>query len=210
MGGLPVKKKKTASVGKAPYIVAAAIAVAMLAIAYLLIVTFTQNKSSEEVLFKNGMLYYDEVCRAEKDYGVERARIYAVIQTESSFDPDALSKSGAVGLMQMLPSTYEDFCRRAGKPCVLEDLKEPGVNIDVCTAYLKELYRLTGSWDWAHVAYFSGIGNVTGWRNEGVTIDRLPSANATKYLDRIKSAYDAYKRFFDIYDAQSRQETEAS
>ena len=100
--------------------------------------------------------YREEVIAAEAAYGVEQPRIYAGIQVESSFIPDAVSKAGAIGLMQMLPSTYEDQCARRGVPCDPEDLCKPEVSIDFCSEYLMILHDLTGSWKWAHIAYSKG------------------------------------------------------
>ena len=185
------KKKKSGRALPVLIIVIVALSVALLAAGYLI---FTQIKDGVRITYKRAsdLPYKEEVRLAEEKYGVERARIYAVIQVESSFDPSAKSKAGAVGLMQMLPSTYEEECSFSGVSYDPENLKKPEINIDVCTAYLAKLHDMTGSWDWAHVAYFSGIGSVTKWRSEGLSFKELPSDNARIYLERIKSAYDAY------------------
>ena len=62
---------------------------------------------------------------------------------------------------------------------------------------------MTGSWDWAHVAYFSGIGNVTKWRAEGLTPKTIPSDKAKTYLERINAAYDAYTMILGEQDDKS-------
>ena len=144
--------------------------------------------------------YEKEVLAASARYGVSPARIYAVIQTESSFRPTVVSKSGAVGLMQMLPSTYNEQCAKRGEPYDPEDLKDPATNIDYCTEYLKQLYDMTGSWDHAHLAYHAGIGNLRRWladpacSGDGRTLKVIPVKQSEIYLERINAALAAYDR----------------
>lgn len=146
----------------------------------------------ENIPNRESLPYWTEVHRAATKHSVEEARIYAVIQVESGFRPQVESKAGARGLMQMLPSTYREQCALAGVPYDPENLFVPEINIDTCTEYLCVLHELTGSWKWSHVAYFAGIGNVNRWREEGYTLENLPSERARTYLERIESAYDAY------------------
>ncbi len=144
--------------------------------------------------------YEKEVAAASEKYGVSAARIYAVILTESSFRPEVISKAGAVGLMQMLPSTYEEQCAKRGIAYDPEDLKKPEVNIDFCTEYLRELYEMTGNWDTAHLAYHAGIGTVKKWLKDpacsvdGVTVQSVPKESSRIYLERIREAHALYDR----------------
>ena len=144
--------------------------------------------------------YREAVKAASEKYGVTEARIYAVIQTESSFRPTVVSKSGAIGLMQMMPETYKEQCEKRGERYDPEDLKDPERNIDYCTEYLRYLYDLTGSWDTAHLAYHAGIGNVRRWlkdpacSKDGVTLTVIPREQSRIYLERINAACGAYEK----------------
>ena len=51
--------------------------------------------------------YHDIVLKYSIEYSVPTELVFAVIKVESDFDANAVSSAGAVGLMQMLPSTYE-------------------------------------------------------------------------------------------------------
>ena len=168
---------------------------ALASVCFLLFRTGQQEGYSPldgKVKEKEDLPYWEEVHRAAGKHSVEEARIYAVIQVESSFRPQVESKAGARGLMQMLPATYREQCALAGIPYDPENLFVPEINIDICTEYLRTLHELTGSWRWSHVAYFAGIGNVNRWMKEGYTLENLPNEKARIYLERIESAYDAY------------------
>lgn len=176
----------------------ASILVALFAAFYLVLSEPPEDTPEEE---KEPRIAYEAyVLDASLRYDVSASRIYAVIQTESSFRPEVVSKSGAVGLMQMLPSTYEEQCAKRGEKYNPDDLKNPAVNIDYCTEYLRYLYDLTGNWDCAHVAYHAGIGNVRRWlknpaySDDGKTLKVIPVEQSRIYLERINAAYGAYER----------------
>ena len=154
----------------------------------------TKNEGSTEY----PKLYSEYVKKAAKDYKIEEARIYAVIMVESSFRADSVSVSDARGLMQMLPSTYEDVCKRRGMEYNPDELFDPAVNIDACTYYLNWLYERLGNWNNVHIAYNAGIGNVLKWLENGDycengIIINTPSAQANAYIDRIEYYYNEYK-----------------
>ena len=80
-------------------------------------------------------LYYEcEVYSAADEYGIDRALMLSVINVESGFDPKAVSAKGAVGLMQILPSTGRFIADRKG----IEDydLFDVGTNLDFGGYYL--------------------------------------------------------------------------
>ncbi len=163
-----------------------------------------ENEIQDEA---SSLPFRKEVRAAYQKYGIEEARIYAVILTESSFRPEVISPSGAVGLMQMLPSTYEELCLSRGTEFDPQDLKKPEINIDFCCEYLLYLYNLTGNWNVAHLAYHAGIGNVNKWLKDpecsadGKTIDRIPSTASAKYLERINAACNAYRSILKAENA---------
>lgn len=199
--------------GEAPlYLTALILCVALLAalgaLGYLA-VDRLQGLRTEEQDAQVTLAYEKEVLAASQKHGVSAARIYAVILTESSFRPAVISEAGAVGLMQMLPSTYKEQCAKRGVPYDPEDLKDPGVNIDFCTEYLRELYDLTGSWDTAHLAYHAGIGKVRQWLKDpacsvdGITVENVPKESSRIYLERIRNAHALYDRVLEQQTPQN-------
>jgi len=88
--------------------------------------------------------YGSVIHQAANTYGVDETLVKAIIQVESGFNPGVVSKSNAVGLMQLKASTAgRDAYRlkgRYGQPTSFE-LKDPQVNIDLGTAYLSMLQQ---------------------------------------------------------------------
>lgn len=84
--------------------------------------------------------YQPLVMQASRRYQVEPALIYAIMETESSFNPFAVSPSGAYGLMQVMQNTagrdvFEKIYNKSGKPS-RNYLMDPAKNIDAGTAYI--------------------------------------------------------------------------
>ena len=76
--------------------------------------------------------YSEYVDKAARDYDLEPALIYAVIRTESHFDPNAKSNVGAYGIMQVMPESFEWLMGLRGEEgkYTADDLLDPAVCID--------------------------------------------------------------------------------
>ena len=85
------------------------------------------NKSK----LKHILIYIEALCW---EYGVDYEMVKAVIQTESDWNHKAVSTSGAIGLMQVLPSTA-----RSEFNTPKQDLFDPYVNVTVGIKYLSKL-----------------------------------------------------------------------
>ena len=98
---------------------------------------------------------YDEFIReASLQYGVDVALIRSVMQTESAFDALAVSRAGAVGLMQLMPEVSEEMG--------VDDPLDPRQNVMGGVKYLRRLLDLhRGNVRLALASYNAGAGNVT-------------------------------------------------
>ena len=102
----------------------------------------------------NGFPYQKIVETAGARYDIPVPFILAVVRGESFFDPRAISAKGAIGLMQVMPSTAADY---GLKP---DDLLDPDKNIDVGTHYLLDLYTQMQDPYLTLAAYYCGSGGV--------------------------------------------------
>lgn len=108
---------------------------------------------SEPSNFKYNDEYEDLINEAAKKYNLSGTIIKAVIKAESSFNPDAVSKSGAIGLMQLMPDT--------AKGLGIHDPFNPKQNIDGGVRYLKSMLKeFNGNLEYALAAYNAGPGSV--------------------------------------------------
>jgi len=100
---------------------------------------------------------------------LEPALVLSVMKQESSFRATAVSGPGAVGLMQVLPSTAEDL-----EKGVSPQLSQVEPNIRVGTKYLRKLFDLfCGNRALVLASYNAGRGKVTAWRKQGLGGDEL-------------------------------------
>ena len=134
---------------------------------------------------------------AAERHGVDPRLACAVIKCESGWDADAVSDAGAIGLMQVMPSTAESLVSLglvdagAYPP---DELADPEVNVEYGCAYLAFLEKNLSSLDEIVAAYNAGIGSVQGWIAEGGTIpEGIEYAETRVYLERVRLAYEGYQ-----------------
>jgi len=107
----------------------------------------------------------EEVRRLEKAHGLPRLLLYAIARKESLFEPDAVSGAGALGMMQMMPATYEANRRLADLPPLPEG-GVPGPHESLVAASFEFealLKRFAGSLPLAIMGYNGGPSAVAHW-----------------------------------------------
>lgn len=114
--------------------------------------------------------------QAARRHGLEPALVEAVVAVESGFRPDAVSRKGAVGLMQLMPGTAAELG--------VADPFDPDANLDGGSRYLSRLLTAHGGdLRKALAAYNAGPGAVR--RHEGVP----PYPETRGYVDRVLRRY---------------------
>ncbi len=138
-----------------------------------------------------------------EQYGVPENLVFAVIRTESSFDSGAISSVGAVGLMQMLPETFEWLTDE-----ILFDhlesgmLYDPETNIKYGTYLLSRYYDRYGDWELTLAAYNGGPGNVDKWLEDPEYADgegglkKIPFKETRNYVKKVADARETYERLY--------------
>lgn len=133
---------------------------------------------------------YTELLRlAAGRYGLEEGLLRRVMAAESSGRPRAVSPAGAVGLMQLIPSTYAEVAQREG---LGEDPFNPQDNVLAGAAYLRDQLSAFKNPRHALAAYNWGPGNVKDWVAAGADESKLPK-ETQDYLRRVDVPLPAYR-----------------
>jgi len=151
------------------------------------------------------MTYSEYVYKYSKENDIDPLLVFAIIKAESNFDTNVTSSSGAIGLMQLMPSTAEEAGEKIGTDVVVKEiLYNPEKNIKIGTSYYKHLLdRYNESYLIALAAYNAGIGNVDKWIEQGVLkedgsdIENIPYKETNNYVRKIVRDYKIYK---DLYE----------
>jgi len=137
-------------------------------------------------------LHYSTNVRvyASQDH-LDAALLAAVIEAESKFNPNARSNAGAVGLMQLTPSTAKGIAQyTGGSRFRVSDLTNPDINIRYGAWYLGHLFeRYHGDEQLALAAYNAGQENVDRWQSEHVGIQFDETRDYVAKVERLKKIY---------------------
>ena len=147
--------------------------------------------------------YQDDIARVAEQYDLDPYLVAAVAQTESGFDPEAVSPVGAVGLMQLMPATAAwitglDTWEGDADP----DLTDPIASLELGACYLHYLSgRFDGNSRLTLAAYNAGQGSVSDWIEAAGGADsfeltdiRFPETQ--EFVRRVEHYWDLYKRVY--------------
>ena len=133
-----------------------------------------RGKKAEEIL-------HPVITEVATEHELDPDLIKAIIWAESSFNPKAVSKKGAIGLMQLMPAT----ARSLG----VEDCMNPTNNIDAGVRYFKQLMiQFNGDEELALAAYNAGSSRVKAYNG-------IPPFEATQFY--VKKVFEYYREFKD-------------
>ena len=163
----------------------------------ILLITFAVSAFYGWFLPKKFSFY---VAKYALEYGVESELIYAVIKSESGFDEQAVSRSGAIGLMQLMPQTADYMAKlfKIKEP----DLLDPETNIRIGILYLRYLQNRYNTLTEVLAAYNAGEGRVRNWlcdpnySKDGEHLFYIPFAETNRYVKRVKKFCNYYKFFY--------------
>lgn len=134
------------------------------------------------------------VKRNSKEAGVSQSLVFAIIKTESNFNKNAVSKKGAIGLMQITNRTAKyvaEFTNFNGNL----DLFNEEVNVYLGVQYLKYLSQKFSDENAVICAYNAGETKVKEWLNESQTLikEKVSYKESKKYLTKVKRRQKLYK-----------------
>jgi len=145
----------------------------------------------------------DAIRKQAHEKNLDPSLIAGVIYAESKFS-DSTSSAGALGLMQLLPSTAHFIAQRSGGTAfTTQDLSTPEINIAYGSWYLRYLLdRYGGDEVLALAAYNGGMGNVDRWvaeagaRGERLDVADIPFPETQAYVQRVLDARREYRRTY--------------
>ncbi len=146
--------------------------------------------------------YEELVDREAQEFSLDKNLVYAVMRTESRFRADAQSRAGAIGLMQLTPSTFEWICSLYPPENGGEDVTDPGDNIHCGCALLRLLLDQYKNLEVALCAYNAGMGNVESWLGEekyshdGESLHTIPYPETDSYVKKVKKAMGRYQSLY--------------
>ncbi len=146
--------------------------------------------------------YAEYVAEYAKQYQLDEDLVYAVIKTESGFDPDAVSYVDARGLMQVTEDTFHWINTKLGYTDYQhDDLHDPALGIEYgcfLLGYLQELFD--GEVEVMLAAYHAGMNITAEWLEnteysaDGRTLQQIPYEDTAHYVDKVMTNYDAYRQ----------------
>ncbi|HHX61910.1 MAG TPA: lytic transglycosylase domain-containing protein [Epulopiscium sp.] len=150
------------------------------------------------------MTYKEQVFKNAKQYNVDPLLVFSIIKAESKFNPNAISKRGAKGLMQIMDTTGEWAASELKMQGFTKDqLFDPTVNINIgCWYVAKLLKQYEGDIPTLLAAYNAGTGNVYKWRNnkeyslDGVTLNYIPFGETRKYIEKVSENLKFYRYLY--------------
>ncbi|MCI8362403.1 MAG: lytic transglycosylase domain-containing protein [Clostridia bacterium] len=171
----------------------------------ILIILFGILKIQNFILKKIYKTNYSEyVYKYSEENNIDPLLTFAIIKAESNFNRNIKSKSGAIGLMQLMESTALEEAEEVNQEIVVtESLYNPEINIKIGTKYYAKLIKkYNNNMLLALAAYNAGIGNVDKWIQEGIIkedgseIENIPFKETNNYVRKIVRDYKIYKQLY--------------
>jgi soluble lytic murein transglycosylase len=142
---------------------------------------YIKERTAISTNFHSTDKYDDFIFDASREFDVDSRLLKAMIKAESDFDPRAISRKGAMGLMQIMPENF--------KMLNLKNPFDPWQNIRAGAQYFKKLYeRFNGKLALSLAAYNAGPTAVDRYKN-------IPPYQETKeYVSRVLRYYRTFKQ----------------
>ena len=148
--------------------------------------------------------YWDTVQKYAQKAHIDPYLAFAIMREESHFNPDALSTTNAMGLMQLMPQTARQLAKRHRIPLKpISQVFEPSINIHLGTSYLGWLSPQFGrNLIYTAGGYNAGPGNMKKWIRSWKKlpmdefVEMIPFNETQNYVKRVFRSYHLYKRIY--------------
>ncbi len=173
-----------------------------------LVSTTFDNQASNELAQLRRQLYplhYEKLVeKYSKQYDVDASLVYAMILEESRYRRDAISWAGAIGLMQIMPSTGRELARQLKiRRFHSSMLKIPEVNIRMGTKYIGELNSMfDGNAMLVSGAYNGGPGRMKRWleskkiKDIDEFVEKITIRETRLHIKKVINSFDNYVEIY--------------
>jgi soluble lytic murein transglycosylase len=133
---------------------------------------------------------------------VDPMLLAGLIRQESAFEANALSHSGAVGLMQVMPKTATKLARQLKLRYARSRLADPGYNLQLGSHYLAGLIQMLGTPEAALAAYNAGEDRVAQWtagqnyQETAEFVESIPFTETREYVQIVIRNADVYRQLY--------------
>jgi len=149
------------------------------------------------------LVAWGTIKQEAKRYGIDPYIAAGLIRQESVFNPNAISRVGARGLMQVMPATGQMIARRQGSGSITAaDLYNPTINVKLGMNYLSQVLGEFKRIEYAAAAYNAGPGRARAWINERGTLDiedwieTIPFTETRGYVQGVLRYAANYRRLY--------------
>jgi soluble lytic murein transglycosylase len=151
--------------------------------------------------------YWQQLESDSRANGLDPFLVAALIRQESEFNPDAVSRMNAYGLMQLLPSVGKSLAKKDGEPnFTTSELLDPSTNLRLGTQDLrKSIDRYNGQLEYALAAYNAGDSPVHQWmstnnyRDIAEWVESIPYTETRKYVQGILRNRELYREVYAVH-----------
>lgn len=146
--------------------------------------------------------YESSLRREAAKNGLDAGVVAGLIRQESTFDTEAVSRAGACGLMQVLPSTGKLLAKQLHLHYAQNKLFDPDYNLTLGTVYFKALLRSAGGPEQALAAYNAGEDRIAFWSAErhyeeiAELVESIPFTETREYVQIVLRNAEAYRMIY--------------
>ncbi len=160
--------------------------------------------------------YWSDLTADANSQGLDPYLVASLIRQESEFNPGAVSRANAMGLMQLLPAVGKQEAKRVGmRGFSSGSLLNPSVNLKLGTANLRQvLDRYNGTPEYALAAYNAGDVPLRNWMAENnykdlpEFVESIPYTETREYVQAILRNREMYRQLYGAGTAQASRQGE--
>jgi soluble lytic murein transglycosylase len=147
--------------------------------------------------------YWTDLKKYSSSNALDPYLVASLIRQESEFNPNAVSRANAVGLMQLLPKVGKGVAKQEKiKHFTPQSLFTPDVNLRLGTRYFRAMVDKFGGFEYALAAYNAGADRVETWKSYGKYrdpqefVESIPFTETREYVQAILRNESVYKQLY--------------